>query len=83
MLTGRRVDVLEPLAQEVGGRAIEADLSVPDAPERLLAEAGEVDVLVANAGAAGQRAADVVLGRGDRPRAGRQPARADAARARR
>ena len=33
----------------VGGRAIEADLSVPDAPERLLAEAGEVDVLVANA----------------------------------
>jgi len=52
-LTGRRVDVLEPLAAEVGGRAIEADLSVPDAPERLLAEAGEVDVLVANAGVPG------------------------------
>ena len=49
MLTGRRVDVLEPLAQETGGRAIEADLALPDAPERLLAEAGEVDVLVANA----------------------------------
>jgi short-subunit dehydrogenase len=48
-LTGRRTDVLEPLAQETGGRAIEADLSVPDAPERLLADAGEVDVLVANA----------------------------------
>jgi short-subunit dehydrogenase len=52
-LTGRRVDVLEPLAREIGGRAIEADLSVPDAPERLLAEAGEVDVLVANAGVPG------------------------------
>jgi len=48
-LTGRRMDVLEPLAQETGGRAIESDLSVPDATERLLADAGEVDVLVANA----------------------------------
>lgn len=48
-LTGRRVDVLEPLAAELGGRVIVSDLSVPDAPERLLAEAGEVDVLVANA----------------------------------
>ncbi len=48
-LTGRRVDVLEPLASELGARAIESDLSVPDAPERLLAEAGEVDVLIANA----------------------------------
>jgi short-subunit dehydrogenase len=55
-LTGRRVDVLEPLAGEVGGRAIEADLSVPDAPERLLAEAGEVDVLVANAALPGSGA---------------------------
>jgi short-subunit dehydrogenase len=52
-LTGRRVDVLEPLAAEIGGRAIEADLAVPDAPERLLADAGEVDVLVANAGIPG------------------------------
>jgi short-subunit dehydrogenase len=53
MVTGRRADVLEPLAREIGGHAIEADLSVPDAPERLLAEAGEVDVLVANAGLPG------------------------------
>lgn len=52
-LTGRRADVLEPLAAEVGGRVIVSDLSVPDAPERLLAEAGEVDVLVANAGLPG------------------------------
>jgi short-subunit dehydrogenase len=52
-LTGRRADVLELLAAELGGRAIVSDLSVPDAPERLLAEAGEVDVLVANAGLPG------------------------------
>jgi short-subunit dehydrogenase len=52
-LTGRRVDVLEPLARELGARAIASDLSVPDAPERLLADAGEVDVLVANAGLPG------------------------------
>jgi len=52
-LSGRRADVLEPLARELGARALTADLSVPDAPERLLAEAGEVDVLVANAGLPG------------------------------
>ena len=52
-LTGRRLDVLEPLAAEIGGRAIEADLALPDAPFRLLEEAGEVDVLVANAGLPG------------------------------
>jgi uncharacterized protein len=49
-LTGRRVDVLEPLAAEVGGRAVASDLSAADAPARLLEQAGEVDVLVANAG---------------------------------
>src|SRR3954467_15680330 len=52
-LTGRRVDVLEPLAAEVGGRAVVSDLSEPDAPEKLLEEAGDVDVLVANAGLPG------------------------------
>jgi short-subunit dehydrogenase len=52
-LTGRRADVLTPLAAETGGRVIVSDLSVPDAPQRLLAEAGEVDVLVANAGIPG------------------------------
>jgi short-subunit dehydrogenase len=52
-LTGRRADVLEPLAAEVGGRVIVSDLSAADAPARLLAEAGEVDVLVANAGLPG------------------------------
>ncbi len=49
VLTGRRADVLEPLAREVGGRALAADLSEREAPQRLLAEAGDVDVLIANA----------------------------------
>ena len=49
ILTGRRADVLDPLAQEVGGQAIACDLSQRDELERLLASVGEVDVLVANA----------------------------------
>ena len=52
-LTGRRAEVLEPLAAEVGGRVIVSDLAEADAPARLLAEAGEIDVLVANAGLPG------------------------------
>jgi uncharacterized protein len=50
ILTGRRSEVLEPLAAEVDGRALAADLSDPAQVERLLAEAGPIDVLVANAG---------------------------------
>ena len=53
LLTGRRLDVLTPLAEEVGGRAIESDLADPDAVDALLSEAGRVDVLVANAGLPG------------------------------
>jgi short-subunit dehydrogenase len=49
VLTGRRVDVLEPLAAEVAGRALAADLSVPGEIDRLLDQAGDVDILVANA----------------------------------
>ena len=49
VLTGRRADVLEPLAAEVGGTAIPADLSDAAAVDALLDAAGEVDVLVANA----------------------------------
>jgi short-subunit dehydrogenase len=48
-LTGRRAEVLEPLAAETGGRAVAVDLAQRDAVDRLAAEAGEVDVLVANA----------------------------------
>jgi short-subunit dehydrogenase len=48
-LTGRRAEVLEPLAAEVGGVAIACDLSDRSEVARLISEAGEVDVLVANA----------------------------------
>ena len=50
VLSGRRADVLEPLASETGGRAIAADLSHSGDVARLVAEVGQVDVLVANAG---------------------------------
>ncbi|MET9263091.1 SDR family NAD(P)-dependent oxidoreductase [Amycolatopsis sp. NPDC004079] len=49
VLTGRRVELLEPLAAEVGGRAVPADLTDRGAVEELLAAAGEIDVVVANA----------------------------------
>jgi short-subunit dehydrogenase len=49
LLSGRRTDVLSPLAAELGARAIECDLSDPAAVDRLADEAASVDVLVANA----------------------------------
>jgi short-subunit dehydrogenase len=49
LLTGRRTDVLEPLAAELGARAVACDLADPAAVDRLADEAGDVDVLVANA----------------------------------
>lgn len=49
VLHGRRTEVLEPLATELGARTVAADLAVRADVERLAAEAGAVDVLVANA----------------------------------
>jgi len=49
VLTGRRAEVLAALAQETGGKAIACDLASRPDVERLSAEAGEIDVLVANA----------------------------------
>jgi uncharacterized protein len=49
ILTGRRAEVLEPLAQELGARSLAIDLSQPADLDRLVAEAGEIDILVANA----------------------------------
>ncbi len=49
ILTGRRTEVLEPLAAELNARALAVDLAERPAVERLAAEAGEVDILVANA----------------------------------
>jgi short-subunit dehydrogenase len=48
-LTGRRVEVLEPLAAELGAHALAADLGDRADLDRLLGEVGEVDILVANA----------------------------------
>jgi len=50
VLSGRRAEVLEPLAEEVGGRAVAADLTDRGAVDQLATEAGDVDILVANAG---------------------------------
>ena len=49
ILTGRREQLLEPLADELGGRAIGCDLSDRAEVDRLLQETADVDVLVANA----------------------------------
>lgn len=49
VLTGRRAEVLAPLAAELDARSIVADLGDAADVDRLLAEAGPVDVLVANA----------------------------------
>jgi uncharacterized protein len=51
ILTGRRLEMLEGLVEELGppARAIAADLSSREELERLIDEAGDVDILVANA----------------------------------
>jgi short-subunit dehydrogenase len=49
VLTGRRVDVLEPLAKELDAESIAADLASAEDVDRLLAGSGPIDVLVANA----------------------------------
>ena len=43
-------DDAEALAAEIGGTAVQADVSSPDEAKRLVEEAGDVDVLVNNAG---------------------------------
>ena len=43
-------DEAEELATAIGGRAVQADVSIPDDASRLVEEAGDVDVLVNNAG---------------------------------
>lgn len=49
VLSGRRRELLAPLAHEVGARVIDAELSRREDVERLVEEAGQVDVLIANA----------------------------------
>jgi 3-oxoacyl-[acyl-carrier protein] reductase len=43
-------DEAEALASELGGRALQADVSSPEDAARLIHEAGDIDVLVNNAG---------------------------------
>jgi short-subunit dehydrogenase len=53
VLSSRKGDELEAMAASLPGsghRTIVSDLAEPGAPERLIAEAGALDVLVANAG---------------------------------
>ena len=49
VLSGRRGELLEPLATELGAQTVVADLADRGDLDRLVAEAGELDVLVANA----------------------------------
>jgi short-subunit dehydrogenase len=49
LLTGRRADVLDRLARETRGRALACDLANRSDLDGLIADAGDVDVLVANA----------------------------------
>jgi short-subunit dehydrogenase len=56
VLSSRKSAELEQLAAELSGeghRTVVADLGADGAPEQLLAEAGDVDVLIANAGLGG------------------------------
>jgi uncharacterized protein len=53
VLTGRRAEVLEPLAAEMGARSLAVDLADAEAVLRLASDCTEVDVLVANAGLPG------------------------------
>ncbi len=43
-------DEAETVAQEAGGRAVQADVSDPEQAKRLVEEAGDLDILVNNAG---------------------------------
>ncbi len=49
VLTGRRVEVLEPLADELNARALAVDLTQPSEVERLCEQSNEMDILIANA----------------------------------
>lgn len=49
ILTGRRTDVLEPLAAELGARSLAVDLSDSGAVDQLARDAAEAEIVIANA----------------------------------
>ncbi|MFI6770861.1 SDR family NAD(P)-dependent oxidoreductase [Streptomyces sp. NPDC050355] len=49
VLSGRRADALESLADELGARVVAADLADPDQAEHLAAACSDTDILIANA----------------------------------
>jgi short-subunit dehydrogenase len=53
VLSGRRLELLTHLADELGAQAVAADLGDRTEVQRLAAEAADVDVLIANAAAVG------------------------------
>jgi short-subunit dehydrogenase len=53
VLTGRRTDLLGPLAAETAARSLAVDLTDAEAVQRLAGECADVDVLVSNAGLPG------------------------------
>jgi NAD(P)-dependent dehydrogenase (short-subunit alcohol dehydrogenase family) len=50
VVAARSRDEIAAVADEIGGRAVEMDVASPESVERGVAEAGDVDLLVANAG---------------------------------
>jgi NAD(P)-dependent dehydrogenase (short-subunit alcohol dehydrogenase family) len=53
VVAARTRDQVDAVAEEIGGRAIELDVSDREGVERAVAETGDVDLLVANAGVSG------------------------------
>ena len=51
-VTGRTAEQVQAVAAEIGGTAVVGDVSKREDVERMLAEAGPIDLLVANAGVA-------------------------------
>jgi NAD(P)-dependent dehydrogenase (short-subunit alcohol dehydrogenase family) len=53
VVAARSRDQIDEVADEIGGRAIELDVSDREAVDRAVAETGDVELLVANAGVSG------------------------------
>jgi NAD(P)-dependent dehydrogenase (short-subunit alcohol dehydrogenase family) len=54
VVAARTADQVEAVAEEVGGRAVELDVTDREAVEQAVAQAGDIELLVANAGIGNQ-----------------------------